>query len=353
MCRHDFKEGIKLNETIWIFGYGSYIPLYRIKKEEYIKVWGYFSGSIKEKSVIGYDEDVVTMAVEASSNALKNAGIDKDELSLIAVGSTSPPYSVKSIASEIAMALGVPLDISLLDFKESEKAGSTAFATGIDIIKSKGGYGLIIGSDSPLSSPSENLEHVQSAAAGALIIGKGEDGLAKIEGHKSSNVEHIADRFRKAGSKKVQDLDISSYSRYAYNNSIKNAAKAVMKELELDYDSFDIFYVQGHDTRQPTRVFREVDNNRIYTDIINKIGDSGASNMLLGLIGILHYKFSKYDRVLCLSYGSGAGSDAYSIIINKKQKQVANIPTINKYLERKEYISYDKYIKFKELIELT
>lgn len=335
-----------------IIGYGSYIPKYRIKKDEYIKVWGHFSGKIDEKSVIGYDEDAITMAVEAGLNALKNSKINKKEISFIAVGSTSSPYSVKSMASEIAMALGLPMDISLLDFKESEKAGTTALTTGLDLIRIKGGYGLIIGSDAPVASPGGSLDHTQAAGAAALVIGIDNTGIAEIEGYTSSNVEFIADKFKKEGSKFMQDLEIASYSNYSYTNSIKKASNELLEKLNLSLDVFDKFFIQGKDAREPTRIFRNIEKGKIQTTLINKIGDTGAASVILGLISIIYNNFSENSRILCCSYGSGAGSDVFSVKMRNRQETKKGVPTIEQYLNRKEYISYDQYLKFKNLIDL-
>jgi len=341
-----------MDNSVSIIGYGAYIPLYRIKKEEYEKVWGFFSGKIKEKSVIGYDEDVITMAVEAAQNAIKNSEIDKNKISLIAVGSTSPPYTVKSMATEIAMALGIPLNILLLDFTESEKAGTTALISGIEIIKSKGGYGLIIGSDAPRAKPGDNIEHVQSAGAAAIIIGLEKNCIAEITDYYTYNFEYIPERFKKDGSTTFKDLDIAPYSNYAYNKAINGSVKGLLNKINMKIDDFNHIFIQGHDARQPTRVIPNIDKNKIYTEIINIIGDCGAALTLLGLVGIFHYKANKNDKILITSYASGAGSDAFAINMIRKQEKKEFVPTIEQYIERKEYIDYEKYLKFKELIEL-
>ncbi len=67
---------------VGIVGWGVYIPRFRISTKEIARVWGDDPLRIKdlywveERSVGGPDEDAVTMAVEASRNALRRAGID-------------------------------------------------------------------------------------------------------------------------------------------------------------------------------------------------------------------------------------------------------------------------------------
>ena len=337
---------------MYICGYGCYIPHYRIKREEIQKVWGHFQGKITEKAVMGYDEDVCTMAVEAAKNAIANSGIKREEISVIAVGSSSPPYALRSIAAELAMAIGIPINIRLLDFKESEKAGTTALLTCMDIIASKGGKGLVVSSDAPVAIASNSIENTYGASAAALIIGK-DDGIVKIEGTTSASVEIIADRFRKEGSKLVEDLGIPQYHQIAYINSIQQAVSHLLKELGLNSSDIQHLFIQGHDTREPTRVLRKIgfDKKMLNTNTINSIGDSAASSVLTGLVGILNTA-NPGERILCASYGSGAGSDAFSVIIKEKQKILEDIPIMATYLENKQYIDYNRYLKFKELIDL-
>lgn len=341
-----------MKSDLKIIGYGSYIPRFRIKKEEYIKAWGNFIGRIEEKAVIGYDEDTLTMAVEAGQNALKNSNLKREDIKMVSVGSCTPPYVLRSMASEIAMAIGIPLNIALLDFKESEKAGTTGFLASIDILANRGGFGLVIGSDSPLAKPNEEVEHTFGAAAAAFIIGRN-SGIADIEGYCSYNVTFIADRFRRDGDLKIQDLAIPSYKQYAYGSSISGAVKNLMEELGLNPSDFNHVFIQGHDTSEPTRVIPKIiDPKIIYTQSLNLLGDTGAASTLIGLVGILSNVAKPDDRILCVSYGSGAGSDAFSIIVKDNQTNDPEIPDFETYLNNKEYLDYNKYLKFRELIEL-
>jgi len=335
-----------------ICGYGCYVPRFRIKREEIQKVWGFFDGSIKEKAVMGYDEDCCTMAVEAAKNAIANAKIKREELIAIAAGCSSPPYALRSMASEMAMAIGTSMDIRLLDFKESEKAGTTALLTCIDTVATKGGKGLIVGTDSPRGVASDSIENAFGASAAALIIGK-EKGIAQIEGTASASFEFIADRFRVEGSAKVEDLGIAQYHQADYSNSIQQAVKHLLTELGLKPADYRYLFIQGHDTSEPGRVLKGIgfDKKVLFTNTLDLVGDTAAASTLTGLIGILEVA-KPGERILCASYGPGAGCDAFSVLMKEKQGLLANIPTLATYLENKLYIDYNQYLKFKELIEL-
>jgi len=55
---------------IGIKSFGAYIPWHRLDRQQFLKAWGGFAIP-GERSVAYYDEDSVTMAVEASMNCLK------------------------------------------------------------------------------------------------------------------------------------------------------------------------------------------------------------------------------------------------------------------------------------------
>ena len=335
-----------------ICGYGCYVPRFRIKQEEISKVWGSFGGNIKEKAVMGYDEDCCTMAVEAAKNAIANAGLKREEIAAITVGCSFPPYESKSMASELVMAIGTPMDIRLLDCKESEKAGTTALLTCMDIISNKGGKGLAVGTDSPSAVASDSFENTLGASAAALIIGK-EQGIAQIEGTASASLEFIADRFRPEGSSKMEDLGILQYHQADYTNSIRQAVGHLLNELGLKAADFQYLFIQGHDVSEPGRVLKSIgfEKESLLTNTLNLIGDSAAASVLTGLVGILDIA-NPGERILCASYGPGAGCDAFSVLVKEKQNILENVPILTTYLENKQYIDYNQYLKFKELIEL-
>src|SRR5512136_1784562 len=88
---------LKPDRTVGILGYGAYVPRYRLPASEVARIWTASEGGlpIKEKAVAGLDEDVATMSIEASRNALKRASVDPRQIRAVWVGSESHPYAVK------------------------------------------------------------------------------------------------------------------------------------------------------------------------------------------------------------------------------------------------------------------
>ena len=116
---------MKTLKPIGIIGYGAYVPRYRIPAAEIARIWKGAEGSllVKEKAVPGLDEDVITMSIEASRNALARAGIDPQELRAVWVGSESHPYAVKPSGTVVAEAIGASANIQSGDWEFACKAG--------------------------------------------------------------------------------------------------------------------------------------------------------------------------------------------------------------------------------------
>lgn len=55
--------------------------------------------------------------------------------------------------------------------------------------------------------------------------------------------------------------------------------------------------------------------------------------------------------ILMVSYGSGAGSDAFIIEATKENEKNRNKKTVRSYIDRKEYVNYSIYSKLKGKIK--
>ena len=153
---------LKPVKPVGIIGYGAYIPRYRITNGEISRIWVGNSrgGPVKEKSVPGLDEDVVTMSIEAARNAMDRARIDPCDLRAIWVGSESHPYSVKPTSTIVAEALGAVPAVQAADFEFACKAGTEAIVAAVGLVGSgMGNYAMAIGMDTAQGRPGDELEY--------------------------------------------------------------------------------------------------------------------------------------------------------------------------------------------------
>ncbi len=118
-------------QRVGIVSFGIYLPQYRLKRDLIASAWRK-SGVRGEKAVANYDEDAVTLAVEAGFNCVD--GIDLDLIDGLFFASTSAPYSEKEHASLIAAVIDLEDAIMTADFAHSLRAGTHAMQAAFDAV---------------------------------------------------------------------------------------------------------------------------------------------------------------------------------------------------------------------------
>ncbi|MDI6642468.1 MAG: hydroxymethylglutaryl-CoA synthase [Candidatus Hodarchaeaceae archaeon] len=344
---------------VGIVGYGVYIPRYRIRVEEIAKVWGDDPERIKhgllveEKSVPGPDEDTATIAVEAARNAVKRAGINPQEIGAIYVGSESHPYAVKPTATIVAEAIDATPHLTAADYEFACKAGTAGIQTCMGAVEAGMiKYGMAIGADTAQGAPGDPLEYTAAAGGGAFIIGKnGGKTIATIEGTYSYTTD-TPDFWRR---------DMRPYPKHggrftgkpAYFKHVLSAAHGLLRELELTPQDFAYAVFHQPNGKFPLQVAEELgfSNEQVMPGLLTpKVGNTYSGSSMIGLAAALD-QAKPGDRILVVSYGSGAGSDAFSIVARdaiEAKRDAAK--TVAEYINNKAYIDYSTYAKFKRML---
>jgi len=96
-----------------IIGTGSYLPEKVLKNSELEKIvdtsdeWIATRTGIKQRHIAKDDEKTSDMATMAAKEALENAGVNKDDVDLIVVATTTPDNTFPSTAVHVQAALGI------------------------------------------------------------------------------------------------------------------------------------------------------------------------------------------------------------------------------------------------------
>ena len=342
-----------------IVGYGSYIPPYRIKVEEIAKVWGDDPKAISrglvvdQKSVPGPDEDTITISVEAARLALKRAQINPEKINAIYVGSESHPYAVKPTATIVADAIQASPNLTAADLEFACKAGTAGMQAIIgevdsDMIE----YGLAIGADTSQGAPGDALEYTASAGGSAYIIGK-KDTIADFEGTCSFTTD-TPDFYRREG-----QAYPSHGGRFtgepAYFKHVLNAAKNMFEKMGTTAEDYDHAVFHQPNGKFYIRAAKKLGfNEDQYKDglLTPKIGNTYSGATPLGLSSILDIAKPK-ERIFAVSYGSGAGSDAFSIKVNDNITEVQKrAKTVKDQEENLIFVDYSTYAKYKGKIKM-
>ncbi|MBN1220176.1 MAG: hydroxymethylglutaryl-CoA synthase [Anaerolineae bacterium] len=344
-----------INDT-GIVGYGSYIPRYRLPATEVARVWTDGTGGtpITEKAVPGPDEDTMTIGLEAARNALARAQIDPQDIGAVWVGSESHPYAVKPTSTIIAEALGVTPYTEAADWQFACKAGSETVQAAVGFVGSgMVRYALGIGADTAQGRPGDALEYTAAAGGAAFIIGPATESLAIFE----ASLSYVTDTpdFWRRPATHYPSHGQRFTGEPAYFHHVTSAGQTLMNEL--GYTAKDFNYVVLH---QPNKKFPEraakmlgFAQEQWVTGLLSPtVGNTYAGASLLGLTAILDVA-RPGNKVLCVSFGSGAGSDAFAInittAITHKQKLA---PTTQDYMNRRTEIDYATYVRYRKKLQM-
>ncbi len=343
---------------VGIVGYGGYVPKYRITTEEIASVWNEDGDRIaeglmvKEKSVPGLDEDTITISVEAGRNALRMSKIDPEKIGAVYIGSESHPYAVKSSAAIVSETLGTIPYVMAADLEFACKAGTAGVQMCMGLVKSGMiDYGMAIGADTAQGRPNDALEYTAAAGGAAFIIG--EKGTIADINHTCTFTTDTPDFWRREGEEFPKHAGRFT-GEPAYFRHIMGAVMKLTEDLGTKLGDYDYLVPHQPNGKFPLKLAKKlgIDKERIMPSlVVTQIGNTYSGSSPLGLVSILD-RAKAGDRILMVSYGSGSGSDAFDITVNKGiEKARKNSVPLSMYLGKKEYIKYGVYAKFRRKIK--
>jgi hydroxymethylglutaryl-CoA synthase len=342
---------LKTDRPVGIIGYGAYIPQYRLPAAEIARVWGRSEKSvpIKEKAVPGLDEDTVTIGIEAARNALARAGIDPQLLRAVWTGSESHPYAVKPSSTIIAEAVGASSHIQAADLEFACKAGTEAMVMAVGLVGSgMGDYALALGVDTAQGKPGDALEYTAAAGGAAFVIGPADKSAVEI----ISTYSFVTD---------TPDFWRRAYQQYpehgqrftggpAYFKHVFTAAKMMMDESGISAKDYAYAVFHQPNEKFPRRVAKQLGftEEQIKTGLLSPlIGNTYAGASPVGLTAILD-EAKPGDRILMVSYGSGAGSDALDLRATERiSERREAAPKTGEYIARRVEIDYATYARYR------
>jgi hydroxymethylglutaryl-CoA synthase len=336
-----------------IVSYGVYIPRFRIRLDEIARVWG--DGEeiteglrVFEKSVPDLDEDTVTIAVEAARNALQRAKIDPKRIGAIYAGSESHPYAVKPTATIVGQALCTSSSFTAADLEFACKAGTAALQAALGLVSSNLiDLGLAIGADVSQGAPGDMLEYTAAAGGAAYIIGS-RDVAAEIEGTYSFSTD-TPDFWRREGMPYPEHGGRFT-GEPAYFKHVTGAARGLLERMQSAPEDYDYAVFHQPNGKFPVRVAKMLGFSKKQIEpglIVPLIGNTYSASCLIGLAATLDVA-KPGERIFVTSFGSGAGSDAFSINVKDRIDDIrCRAYSVRDYIGQAEYLDYAMYAKHK------
>jgi len=341
-------------QSCGIVGYGAYIPKGRLTVSEIASVWKKDGKEIErslgvlEKAVSEIDEDAVTLSVEAGLQAIDRSKIDPKKIEAIYIGSESHPYAVNPSSTIVGDVLGFANDYMAADLQFACKAGTAGMQAIVGLVESgRIKYGMAIGSDTAQSKPHDILEYSSGSGVAAYILGNNKkEFIAEILDFVSFSSD-TPDFWRRDGisypSHGGRFTGEPAYFTHVISAGLHLLNKTKTKPADFDYC---VFHMPNGKFPKEAAVRLGFSLEQIKDSfIVPYIGNPYSASSLLGLASVLDIA-KPNKKIFMVSYGSGAGADAFYIkttklLLEKRKKG----KTVKQMIEDKKMITYVEYLK--------
>ncbi len=341
---------------VGIVSYGTYIPKYRIRIADIASAWKkdveevVRSLGLTDKSVPGFDEDAATIAIEAGMESLAVYGGKASDIDVLFVGSESHPYAVNPTSTIVGELLGVGHEYLAADMEFACKAGTAAMQAIAGLVSAgHAGLGMAIGTDTAQGKPHDFLEYTAAAGGAAFLIGS-ERIAARLLADTSYSSD-TPDFWRRDGMRYPSHAGRFT-GEPAYYSHVMGAASRLLemtKTKPADYEYCIFHSPNGKFPREVARRLGFTSAQLAPSLLVDHIGNAYSATTMLGLAAVLD--IAKPDqKIFMVSYGSGAGSDAFVWETTAELIRLQNIKAKAKQrvmdqVGRKIYVDYVQFLK--------
>jgi hydroxymethylglutaryl-CoA synthase len=249
----------------------------------------------------------------------------------------------------VAEAIGAVPHTQAADWQFACKAGTEAMVAAIGLVGSgMARYALAIGMDTAQGRPGDALEYTAGAGGAAYILGPAGEALATIEAT-YSYVTDTPDFWRRPGAKYPEHGQRFT-GEPAYFKHIQSAGQAMLDATGAQPQDFKFAVFHQPNPKFPERVAGMLGFTKEQIaagQLVSVIGNTYAGAALIGLSAILDVA-QPGDRIFMVSYGSGAGSDAFILratpaLLERRDRAIKT----QEYIARRTEIDYATYVRFR------
>lgn len=284
---------------------GAYLPRLRLQRDAIAAANVWFDASLKghakgERTMCNWDEDTVTMAVEAGRDCGAVNGIR-----MLTLASTTPPFADRQNAGIVVEALNLGSNLRTMDVGGSQRAGTTALLSALDAASAGAGPVMVIGSEHRKTRVGSPSEMYCGDASAAIVVGSGDVAASFLGGH-TVNRDFI-DHFRSEG----EDFDYDWEERWVRDEGflkvVPAAVNALLEQTGTKVADIDTLIVATGQRRVPQSVAKalKVAEEKLANPLIENCGYAGAAHPLLMLVHALQTA-SPGQKILLTSFGQGS-----------------------------------------------
>jgi 3-hydroxy-3-methylglutaryl CoA synthase/uncharacterized OB-fold protein len=296
-----------------------------------------------ERTVASYDEDSVSMAVEAARDAVRASR----EIETLLFATTSAPYAEKLNAATIAAALDLPRSVRALELASSTRMGLGALIAGADAAAG-GGRALVVAADVVIGAPGGARESGGGDGACAFVTGPDSEAIARFIGRASATTEILdvwrlpSDPFAKQWEERFGAETLGPIAVDAAARALKSAGigPADLKTVVLDgTNARAVAFVPEALRLKP---------EQIADPLLGAVGRAGAAHAGIVLARALD-RANPGDKILVVCCADGC--DAVVLEVTAKIAGARPVHSVDRWLGAKRSgLAYNTYLKWRGIL---
>ena len=334
-------------QKIGLLSYGIYVPRRRLQRSSIYESNKWFAPGLGglakgEKAISGWDEDPITMAVEAGRKCLD--GIDRTSVESISLASTTLPFADRSNSVVAKEAMNLEDGIASSDRSGSLRCGTTALMDALQGTRTQ----LCLASDRRKARAASIQEMNYGDASSALLVGSG-DVIAEYLGGHCSSIDFV-DHFRSTQA----DFDYAWEPRFlrdeGYQKILSRCIEESLTKIKVDAAQINhaVIVAPMRGVPQKLATAAGISTEAVADTLIANIGDTGAAHPLLMLATTLQ-KAKPGEKILLASFGQGADVMIFETTkhltkLNKRQEKFSDTSVKD--------TNYSRYLFHRGLIDI-
>lgn len=308
---------------VGILSFGAYVPRKRLQRSAIYAGISWYAPGLKglakgERAIGDWDEDSVTMAVEAGRDAL--TGVDRATVGSLSVASTTLPFADRLNAGIVKEALNLPDTINAIDVTGSQKAGTSALRTALEAASGRTAPHLCVASEMRIACPTSEQEMTGGDAAAGLLVGSG-NVVAKFLGAYALTFDFL-DHYRST----KMEYDYVFESRWIKEEGHLalggRAIKDGLADLGIDPATIDHLLIPINTKGVAASLAKAagIKPEAIADTLQANLGDSGTAHSLVMLVAALE-KAAPGERILVFGFGQGV-----DVIVLEVTEAIKSLP---------------------------
>lgn len=341
-----------MHSKVGIVGFGAYLPKLRLQRQAIAAAHAWSDPTMVaqakgERSICNWDEDAITMAVEAVRGCRLSSSQQLDQLIL---ATTSAPFGDRQNAGIVAAALGVDHNLASIDVSGSQRAGTSALLLGMaGVLGGMYQNSIVVASDKRKSRAASPGEMRYGDGAAALMLGT-ENCLAEFIDAATVTTDFV-DHYRLAEEKYDYLWEERWIRDEGYGKIVPKAIDQVLKKSGIKANDINHFVMPGTIARAVQTAAKKcaIPAAALVSPLHESCGETGAAHPLIMLIHTLQNKAKAGDLILVAGFGQGCDAILYRVtdaVANMTAGGV-NAALANRHPED----NYQKYLAFNELVD--